>query len=376
MIGYNPTTQFVGSSAYALHTFVGAWEQRPVFMPIEPWWAPGTLTYVISNAKLVTEIPLPIHKPGLEEWQGSWVFSPNSNLFMKVTRKIWQKGSKINLIKAAEIDFSAWSMTPEAISIEIGNNPGLLLVDLLNRAYTSDDQIYKGTKIATLASAKKPVNPMDPSVGSGWFNAHENLAIDAAGVTTVITNVQQRKAMNNVEMNLGDHGLEIWVPYANKETARNLVEVFRQIPGVSGKVQYVSDVGGTNTINEQVIYATQDNPVFGRAKVKSIPGMRSDMWMVVATLPPDVGTRPELGLFLYAHGGEVGDYKVNENPGGLTNDSVPHIYVRTWDENSPVFFGQNGVSTAGDIGVSFLINEGVAWASGLMADFAFTGSAS
>jgi hypothetical protein len=56
-------------------------------------------------------------------------------------------------------------------------------------------------------------------------------------------------------------------------------------------------------------------------------------------------------------------------------DSVPHIAVFPWTAtNGPMFFGGNG-NSAGDIGLSMVVNTGAAAVSGLCCHFLFSGSA-
>lgn len=378
---YNALSQFPGTGQYAVKRFMGGYMAQPIVVPLEPWWRPGDLTHVIPSAKLETFVNVPIHKPGMQKWAGSWVFDDQSNLFMSVKRDIYTKGSKANMIRLAEMDFGAWSMSPQTMAVEVGNNPGIELVALLNAAFTANDQVYKGSTIAKLNSGTlKQVNPADPTVGSGWYNAHENFSITAPNIVTAIKNMQQRKAHNGIELGLGSEGLEVWVPYLNLEETRLLLEVFRELASsgilAADLKTYVVDVGGADQINQQVVFGTQTNPVFGRAKVRAIHGMRTDMWALVSPPPPNLRNRPEVGLFLYAHGGQVGQYSVMTDPNALTTDTVPHIALFEFAQQSAMFFGVPGVSNAGDVGVAAIVNEGFAWASGLLAEFCYTGSAS
>lgn len=379
---YDALSQFPGTAQFAVKRFVGAYASQPIVMPIEPWWRPGELTFVLPGAKLDNFINVPIHKPGMSPWAGAWEFDEQSNLFMSVGRGIYTKGAKVNTLRGAEMDFGNWTMQPSTMAIEIGNNPSLLMVALLNAAFTSRDQVYGGNVAVLSGGTLKRANPADPSVGSTWYNAHENFAMTAQNFIAAIKNMQQRQAMNGVELGIGSEGLEVWVPYMNQEEARLLFEVMRELvqSGILGdtKVDYLVNSGSANSLtpstNQQVIYGAVQNPVFGRARVKAIHGMRSDMWALVS--PPPTRNRAEMGMFLYAHGGNVGTYSIQTDPNALTTDTVPHIALFEWGVQSPMFFGQPGVSVPGDIGVSALVNEGVAWASGLLAEFCYTGSAS
>jgi hypothetical protein len=205
--------------------------------------------------------------------------------------------------------------------------------------------------------------------GSSWCNAHENFAITPDNIISAIINQQTRPAMNGVELGLGDEGIEVWVPYANKERTRQYLEIFRQLPGTGATgatpVQVPITGGGS-----QVIYSVQDNPVFGRAKVRAITGLRPDFWCVVSPRPQP---RPQYSLFLNPQGGKTGKYTINRNAAAMQSDSVPMVWVKVWDENSPMFAGTMKGCSAGDIGVSMLKNEGFAFGSGMLIDVCSTG---
>jgi len=79
---------------------------------------------------------------------------------------------------------------------------------------------------------------------------------------------------------------------------------------------------------------------------------------------------------MLAHGGKLGEYSLQTDPMAMQADSVPHIAIFPWTQtNGPMFFGSNG-NSAGDIGLSMLVNTGAAAVSGLLAEFLFSGSAS
>ena len=59
-----------------------------------------------------------------------------------------------------------------------------------------------------------------------------------------------------------------------------------------------------------------------------------------------------------------------------TSDTVPHIAIYQWPQNSAMFMGAVPGTQAGDIGISMLLNEGFAAMSGLLFEYNFTGSAS
>lgn len=394
---WNATSQFSGDAQYIINGWLGGWKAQPIVMPIEPWWRPGDLTHVQPGAKLISRINVPIHSPGLQPFNGSFSFDENTGLYIQVQRATWQKGTKANLFRMAEFDVSAFDMAPSTMAVEIGNNPGNVLVAMLNGAYSGTprdaagnelpdefklicrDQIYGGNVAVLSSGTLKPVNPARPDLFTGdtWYNCHQNLDITAPNILTVLKNQQTRKAMNGVELGIGDEGVEMWVPYGSKEDARVLVEVMREL-AMSGVREvdlttYQVDTGGSPQTNQQVIYGSQTNPVFGRVRVKAIHGLRSDLWMIVSPRPVP---RPEFGLFIYAHGGSIGEYKIQDNPMSLLADTVPHIATFVWDQKSPLFFGSTGAGSAGDIGITNIVNEGFAFVSGLLADWCFTGAAS
>lgn len=404
MATFNPIAQFGTPGSVnnkAITGFIGAFAAKPLVFPIEPWW--GNHAWVMPGAKLETRFNLPIHKAGMSPWNGSWHFDERSNIWMVVRRGMWDKGSKINLLGgAAEFDPTNWSASPETIRISLVNNAPLSLAALLNGCYSGTpkdaagnavnhpglapciDQIYGGSsgKIAVKegdTANYKPVNPADPGLGSGWFNAYENFDItNPQSYIPVLEAFQDRRDMGNNPMGLGREGLELWVPTGKEERARLLHEVFRELAGsgITGpiKVDYLVDTGGTPATNQQVIYGSQQNPVFGRMRVKAIPGLRSDLAVMVSQRPAGYDY---LSLFAYALGGNAGEYVVQDDPtADSVSNNVPHIAIYPWTQQSAMFFGVPGVSRAGDIGISFVLNEGFAWISGLCTQFLFSGSAS
>lgn len=240
---------------------------------------------------------------------------------------------------------------------------------------TSSDGTILWTFIAVATfQAQKVVNPANPDLFTGqtWFNARENWDITANNIVDSIINQQTRLAMNGVELGIGDEGIEVWTPFLNKERTRQLLEVFRQLPGTGATGQTPVQVpidGGTTS---QVIFSVQDNPVFGRAKVRAITGLRSDFWAVVSPRPQPM---PQYSLFIHAIGGTVGEYAIMDDPEALSADTVPHIAVFQFPAgaNSPMFTGSMPGTVAGDIGISMLLNEGYAFGSGLLIDVNSTG---
>jgi hypothetical protein len=404
---FDPYSHFQGPHALAVSKFLGAWKAQPIVKAIDAWHRPGDLTHVVPGAALKSYVSVPMHTPGLARFNGRFTFDENSGRVATVERGTWQKGSKINELKGAEYDIGMWSKAPGTVAIEIGNNAPLSLVYILNGCFSGIPRTAGGTSIylpgTTIVDPaltayeqvyfdyadKQPlvvldsdtgdhrsVNPFKPSFQSDfkWWNAKENDALNAPNITAAIKNMQIRRAMNGVELGIGDEGLEIWVPYSSKEDVRLLLEVFRQLPGTgtaapADAIQVPITGGGGLS---QVIYSVQDNPVFGRARVRAITGMRSDLWCIVA---PNVLREPSMSLFVHAHGGNVGEYSINEDPNPDGNN-VPHIWVYPWGKGSPLWAGTMEGSKAGDIGISMLVNEGFAGMTGLLLEARFTGSAS
>ncbi len=240
---------------------------------------------------------------------------------------------------------------------------------------SSDGTITWTYLFAATQQAQKLVNPANPGFlsGSSWYNCHESFAITVDNIVAAITNQQIRLAMNGVELGIGDEGLEIWVPFASKEKVRQLVEVFRQLPGVGASNSAAIQVPITGLSNSQVIFSAQDNPIFGRLKVRAISGMRSDLWCVVSPRPRP---RPQYSLFLHAQGGKVGQWGIQTDGAAMAADKVPHIWVKQWTEDSAMFAGAMKGTVAGDVGITMLLNEGFAFGSGLLIDVCFTGLAS
>lgn len=457
LVSYNPISQFSGAAQYAIHSYIGSLFGQPLVASIEDWMSPGKFTRQLPGSKLINDINIPIHEPGLQRFDGQPSFEEMSNVFVRVQRGTYKKGTKINSIRAAEVDLNAWSMASSTMAVEIANNPYLLAAACLNGAFTgvpqtaggvalgypeliNTDQIYGGqlavlnqttsatasrgevpqwttstsyvkgaivysganvysagstatsgataptgtttssdgtitwTYVTTLAALKQ-VNPADASVldgagNKGWYNARQNWGITPDNILNALKNQQQRCAMNGVELGLGREGVELWVPYLSEEDFRLLTEVMRELAG-SGQLGFSPILANNGTVTT---FAAQPNPIFGRAKVVPVHGMRSDLWCVAS--PPPAG-HPEYAVFLHAFGGNNGEYSIN--PDGFeegSNESVPHIAMFTFDKNSAMFFGVPGVSKFGDVGILALVNEGVATQSGLLVDFHYTGAAS
>lgn len=411
---WDPINQFGGDAAFAVNGWLAGWKAKPLVQPIKPWYRPGDLTQVYPGAKLVSRAPIPIHRPGVDTMEGAWKFSENSGLYIKVNRGLGQKGTKVNMFSAAEFDVGSFDMSPETMAIELGNVDPLNLVAILNGAYSGTAQDASGNKLSSqfkiIATDQvygqqgtgtngngtlcvksgdtgnyKPVNPARDAQGAsnGWFNGHENFDYtNPQGYIPVLENLASRKAMNDVELNLGvDKGLVMFVPYTVYERTRVLFEVMEKLANSGIVAPYLYSAGvnttGANSLvesfNQALAFGEQNNPAFGRLEVVPVTGLRTDLCVIVAPRPRP---EPAFGLFLLAHGGQVGEYALQTEPAAMLADTVPHIAVFPWTQTTgPMFFGASG-SSAGDIGLSMIINTGAAAVSGLLTEFLFSGSAS
>jgi hypothetical protein len=411
---WDPINQFGGDAAFAVNKWLGGWKAKPIAMAIEPWHRPGDLTQVYPGSGLVSRASVPIHRPGVDTMEGSWKFAQNTGLYIKVNRGMGQKGTKVNMFSAAEFDVGSFDMSPETMSIELGNVDPLNLVAILNGCFSgapqdalgnklsaqfkiiATDQVYgqQGTGVngnGTLCVKSgdtanyKPINPARDVQGAsnGWFNGHENFDFsNPQGYVSVLENLATRKAMNDVELNLGkDKGLVMFVPFSVYERTRLVFEVMEKLANSGIVAPYLYTVGvnttGANTLvesfNQALAFGEQNNPAFGRLEVVPVTGLRSDLCVIVAPRPRP---EPQYGLFLLAHGGQMGEYQLQTEPMAMLNESVPHIAVFPWTQtNGPMFFGAGG-NSAGDIGLSMVLNTGAAAVSGLLTEFLFSGSAS
>lgn len=223
--------------------------------------------------------------------------------------------------------------------------------------------------------SQKPINPADPAQygGASFYTAHSNFPITPANILTVLEEHQNRRDMSNIPLGLGGrNGVELWVPSTSEELARQYTEVMSELAG-SGVIAPLEVTYTSNgTPATQVVYGSQTNPVFGRSKVVMIPGVRQDIWRIQSPAPvPD----PQYMTFLFSHGGTAKSYQVQNDPGAVINDSVPHIAVFVWDQNSPPFFGVNNIP-AGTIMINMIVHEGFATQSDLLGTTCFTGNAS
>lgn len=147
LVGYNPLSSFSGSALFAVHRYIGALFGQPMVAEIEDWMSVGRFTREIPGSKLINDINIPISEPGMQRFDGQVGFEEASNLFVRVSRGTYKKGSKTNKIKTAEVDLNAWSMQPSTMNVEIANNKFLLAVACLNGAFTGVPQNAAGTPL-------------------------------------------------------------------------------------------------------------------------------------------------------------------------------------------------------------------------------------
>lgn len=399
MAFFTPLTSVGAQALPAVTSYFAGWGQRPIILPIDPWFRDHVLE--IPGSKLVANIPISIHGATMENWEGRWVFGGRSSGMLTCGRGVRTIGAHITMIgPSAEIDFTGWSQQPDSIATTIGNNAPTMFAHLLNGAYSGipkdaagtassisgvapcRDQIYGGPPAAVVANSnsvailtggtRKPANPADSSYGD-WFNAWENFSGgNPNNYLPVLNNLNMRPGHNGVPMMLAARtGLKMWVSPARYESERQMFEAVQQLAnsGIFSQIEYTPTGGTTPT----VVYGTQANPVYGRLKVEPVPGMRTDLRVIAAPRPAEF---PQLAPFLYPHGGKIGEYKIQEKADAPTNDSVPHIYVKMFDTNSGLYEGLHDGMPAGTIGMGWIVNEGAAWASGFLTEFLYDGAAS
>lgn len=216
--------------------------------------------------------------------------------------------------------------------------------------------------------APKLVNPVKTDFMSSitWTTAQEQYAISPNNIVAAIVSLQQQRADNGIQLGLATRGkAQVGVPYGSYEQMRQIIEVFRQIPGtgVPGvPVQQIPINGGGGA--SQVLYSVMDNPAFGRADLVAVPGMLPSRWFVGATPPPDMPPARS-SLFVHTFGGTMGEWEPNENFGPVNGDMVPHIQVIQFPAGpqSPMYCGAMPGTVVGDIGIGMWIAEGFAFGS-------------
>ncbi|HSM91882.1 MAG TPA: hypothetical protein VLT47_03285 [Anaeromyxobacteraceae bacterium] len=352
---------------------VSGFDKSPAMMSIELGnVAPLNFVAMLNGAMTGTAVDENGNKPpnyqlivlGDQIYGGSLAVLPASSLTAWATGTAYSKGQKVT---SNGYVWMAGSSATSGASAPTGTTIG---------GTSSDGTITWTNLCTTAAQAAKPVNPSQPDFMSGttWTNARENFDITADNVVTAIVDLQKRRAMNGIQLGLATKGkVTVLVPYDTYERTRQLVEVFRQIPGTGVTGQTPAQVA-INGGGSQVIYSVQDNPAFGRADIVAVPGLLSTRWIVLADPPPDMPPTTRT-LFAHAMGGNVGEWQIQDDPTAMGGDTVPHISVFQFPAGaqSPMFTGAMEGTRAGDIGVAMLLAEGYASGTGILGTFCDTG---
>lgn len=338
---FDPHSNFAGRAEAACIKYMAALgAPESMASPPNEWWK--AWAHVIPNAGLITRVFIPVHGFKFKDFTGTMAFSGASTVFQDVRRQVKQAGAKANAMALAELDLAAFDRTPQSLNTAAAKLPQQGFATALNAAYTTLD--WTGTNFFRLTAVKANC-PGKPSMGK-FLNAYENSALNIANITIAIKNIQSRKGFDGELLDLDPMVLK--VPSSMKETARQLVEVMQLIPSTDG----VSS-GGGNT-----------NPVFGRLRVESIPGLRDDLWIVAA----DVGDELMKPL-IYVTGGTGSDYSPNDDTSNV-GKGVPHMMTIPFLQDSDMY------KTTLEMGVSVLVNEGYALKTPHALCGMYTGAAS
>ena len=228
--------------------------------------------------------------------------------------------------------------------------------------------------------AAKYVDPTrsDFMTSSAWTTARQNFTITPDNIIQAVIDLQQRRADNGIQLGLATKAkVQIGVPFISYEQTRQIIEVFRQIPGTGVPGVDPRQVAITGGSSSQVIFSVQDNPAFGSADLVAVPGLLPTRWFAAATPPPDMHPA-RASLFVHTYGGTMGSWQPLDaaqaaNP--LNGDNVPHIQVIEFPAgaNSPMWTGSMPGSVAGDVGVGMFVAEGFAFNSPILFNFFDTG---
>jgi hypothetical protein len=228
--------------------------------------------------------------------------------------------------------------------------------------------------------AAKYVNPTRPDFmpSNAWTTARQNFTITADNIIQAITDLQQRRADNGIQLGLATKAkVQIGVPFLSYEKTREIIEVFRQLPGTGVPGVDPRQVAITGDTKSQVIFSVQDNPAFGSADLVAVPGMLSTRWYAAAAPPGDMHPS-RASLFVHTYGGTMGSWQPLDaaqaaNP--VNGDNVPHLQVVEFPAGamSPMWTGAMPGSVAGDVAVGMFIAEGFAFNSPILFDFFDTG---
>jgi hypothetical protein len=406
---------FSGGKSYgtigrqAVTAFSSQWQAAP-FTPTHDKAFYQGITHYEANAKQNVLLPTAVHLVRGREYAGNLHFDRNGHFSMQLGRGKRSWGSSVNVIDGSEWDPTKWPLTPGTVATQMGNDEPESVVYLINGCYSGTPQDRLGNAIVLknepntpprlsaydqgyfgLAEKKKfavlstdtanhrPINPIDPSntsYGAAWWNARENVGITPPNIFAARQNLQKRRTYLGEDLMFGhdDTTLELWCAPTRLDEAKEALEWLSIHPGIKGNgstAQQVAITGGGGL--NQVVYGTQTNTAVGRAKPVPIRNMREDLWCLVEKGGPDAA---EYRAFGVAHGGSMGEYALNEDYAAPENNSVPHIYAKEYGPNSALWDGLIDGSKYGDVGMFWIMNQGVWCLSPIRFEFNFVGSAS
>jgi len=399
--------QYSSTAQLALSAYSSSWQVAP-FVPTKPkFYLP--ISHVETQAKQTVYLATPMTNVRGREYNGKLHFDRNGHRTMMLGRGVRSWGAAHNIIDAAEWDPTKWALTPDVVSRQMGNSEPEGAAYLLNGCYSGVPQDKQGNQIVLQNDANspprlsaydqgyfdisekrkmavlsadnanfRPINPINPDfmASEAWWNARENVALDVTNVFAARANLQKRKTYLGDDLALGtdDSTLELWCAPTKIDTARTILEWLQIMPGtgVPGATPTQVPITGGGGLN-QVIYSGQTNVGVGRAKAVPIQGLREDLWCLV-DMRGDLG--PEYSLFGISIAGSPGEYTINDTYMDPTNPHVPHIYTYVHDEKSALFQGVQEGSKFGDVGFTWLLNEGLWCLSPARIEFNFTGAAS
>ncbi len=393
----------------AVTAFSSQWQAAP-FTPThdKSWYQ--KITHYETNAKQTVLLPTAVHLVQGREYAGNLHFDRNGYFSMQLGRGTRSWGSTVNIIDGAEWDPTKWPLTPNTVATQMGNDEPISVVYLLNGCYSGTPQKRDGTVITlknepntpprlsaydqgyfalsekrkfavldTDTANHRPINPIEPAslkYGPKHWNARQNVDINPTNIMEARKNLQRRRSYLGEDLMYGhdDTTLELWCAPTKLDQAKESLEWLALHPGTGGLGQTPRQVpitggGGVN----QVIYSSQTNTALGRAKPVPIRDLREDLWCLVETGGEQSAETKAFGV---AIGGSSGQYALNEDFAAPDNGSVPHIYAREYGPGSSLWDGLIEGSKHGDVGMFWLLNQGVWCLSPTRIEFNFTGAAS
>jgi hypothetical protein len=388
----------------AVTAFSSQWQAVP-FTPTHDKTFYAPLTHYEANAKQNVLLPTAVHLVRGREYAGNLHFDRNGYFSMQLGRGKRSWGSSVNVIDGAEWDPTKWPLTPGTVATQMGNDEPESIVYLLNGCYSGTpedrlgnvitlknepntpprlsayDQGYFGIdqkkKFAVLfgdTANYRPINPLDPSsteYGAAWWNARENVPINITNILAARANLQRRRTYLGEDLMFGhdDTTLELWCAPARLDEAKTALEWLAIHPGVTPISTPITGDGGLTNF----VYGTQTNTALGRAKPVGIRNLREDLWCLVEKGGPQSAEYMAFGV---AHGGSIGEYALNDDFAAPENNSVPHIFAQEYGPKSALWDGLIEGSKHGDVGMFWILNQGVWCLSPIRIEFNFIGSAS